>query len=154
MTDPATDPAAARPTADAKAEPKPRKRSLIELLTSLPEQVQQLVQREIELVKTEIVEKLKAIGTGAGLLLGAVVVALFFVGVLLTLAIIGLSYVMPDWAAALVVAGVLLVVAVILGLVGYRILMRGIPPVPTESIASIQKDIAAIKGEGRRGTDE
>jgi uncharacterized membrane protein YqjE len=139
---------------DPAAEPKPRKRSLLELLTSLPEQVQELVHREIELVKTEVVEKLKALGAGAGLLLGAVITLLFFIGVLLTLAIIGLSYVMPPWAAALVVAGVLLIVAVILGLVGYRVLMRGIPPVPTESIASIQKDILAIKGEGRRGTDE
>jgi len=139
---------------DPASEPKRRKRSLVELLTTLPEQVQALVQREIELVKTEIVEKLKALGVGAGLLLGAAIALLFFVGVLLTLAVIGLSYVMPDWAAALVVAGVLLIVAAILGLVGYRILMRGIPPVPTESIASIQKDILAIKGEGRRGTDE
>lgn len=135
-------------------EEKPRKRSLVELLTSVPEQVQELVRREIELVKTEIVQKLKALGTGAGLLLAAVVVLLFFVGVLLTLAIIGLSALMPPWAAALVVAGVLLVVAVILGLVGYRILMRGIPPLPTEAIASIQKDVLAIKGEGRRGSDE
>ncbi len=131
----------------------PRKRSLIELLTSLPEQIQELVRREIELVKTEIVEKLKALGVGVGLLLAAVVTLLFFIGVLLTLAIIGLSYVMPAWAAALVVAGVLLIVAVILGLVGYRVLKGGIPPVPTEAIASIQKDILAIKGEGRRGAD-
>ncbi|RQP10669.1 MAG: phage holin family protein [Microbacteriaceae bacterium] len=131
----------------------PRKRSLIELLTSLPEQIQELVRREIELVKTEIVEKLKALGVGVGLLLAAVVTLLFFIGVLLTLAIIGLSYVMPDWAAALVVAGVLLIVAVILGLVGYRVLKGGIPPVPTEAIASIKKDILAIKGEGRRGAD-
>ncbi len=134
--------------------PKPRKRSLVELLTSLPEQVQELVRREIELVKTELVEKLKALGAGAGLLLAAVVVLLFFVGVLLTLAIIGLSAVMPAWAAALVVAGALLIIAVVLGIVGYRILMRGIPPIPTEAIASIQKDIFAIKGEGRRGSDE
>ncbi|MFT4285438.1 MAG: phage holin family protein [Protaetiibacter sp.] len=139
---------------DPAAERKPRRRSLVELLTSLPEQVQELVHREIELVKTELVEKLKALGTGAGLLLGAVVTLLFFIGVLLTLAIIGLSALMPPWAAALVVAGVLLIVAVILGLVGYRILKRGIPPIPTESIASVQKDILAIKGEGRRGTDE
>lgn len=139
---------------DPAAEPKPRKRSLLELLASLPEQVQQLVQREIELVKTEIVEKLKAIGAGAGLLLGAVVTLMFFIGVLLTLAIIGLSAVLPAWAAALIVAGVLLIVAVILGLVGYRVLMSGMPPVPTESITSIKKDISAIKGEGRRGKDE
>lgn len=135
-------------------DPKPQaprpKRSLIELITNLPDQVQDLVQREIELVKTELIEKLKAIGTGGGLLLGAVITLLFFIGVLLTLAIIGLSYVMPDWAAALVVAGVLLITAIILGLIGYRILQRGIPPVPTEAIESIQKDISAIKGMGKR----
>ena len=139
---------------DRAGEPKPRKRTLVELLTSVPELVQELVEREIELIKTEVVEKLKALGTGAGLLLGAVIALLFFVGVLLTLAIIGLSYVMPPWAAALVVAGVLLIAAVIHGLVGYRVLMRGVPPVPTESIASIRKDVLAIKGEGRRGSDE
>jgi uncharacterized membrane protein YqjE len=130
--------------------PKPRKRSLVDLITALPDQVQELVQREIELVKTELTEKAKALGTGGGLLLGAVVTLLFFIGVLLTLAIIGLSYLMPPWAAALVVAGVLLITAVILGLVGYRILKRGIPPVPTEAIESIQKDISAIKGMGKR----
>jgi len=129
--------------------PKP-KRSLIDLVAGLPDQVQELVQREIELVKTELTEKLKAIGTGGGLLLGAVITLLFFIGVLLTLAIIGLSYVMPPWAAALVVAGVLLLTAIILGLVGYRILQRGIPPVPTEAIESIQKDLNAIKGMGKR----
>ena len=130
--------------------PKPRKRSLVELITALPDQVQELVQREIELVKTELTEKAKALGTGGGLILGAVVTLLFFIGVLLTLAIIGLSYLMPDWAAALVVAGVLLITAIILGLIGYRILKRGVPPVPTEAIESIQKDLSAIRGMGKR----
>jgi uncharacterized membrane protein YqjE len=130
--------------------PRPKKRSLVDLVTSLPDQVQELVQREIELVKTELTEKAKALGTGGGLILGAVVTLLFFIGVLLTLAIIGLSYLMPPWAAALIVAGVLLITAIILGLVGYRILQRGIPPVPTEAIESIQKDISAIKGLGKR----
>ena len=75
--------------------PKPRKRSLVDLITALPDQVQELVQREIELVKTELTEKVKALGTGGGLILGAVVTLLFFIGVLLTLAIIGLSALMP-----------------------------------------------------------
>jgi len=139
-----TEPAAGTPS---------RKRSLIELVASLPEQVQKLVHREIELVKTELIAKLTALGVGAGLLLGAAITLLFLVGVLLTLAIIGLSYVMPDWAAALVVAGALLVIAAVLALVGYAVLKRGIPPLPTESIASIRKDILAVKGEGRRGSD-
>lgn len=136
------------------SESKPRQRSLIELLTGLPEQVQQLVQREIELLKTELISKVKALGIGAGLLAAAAVVVLFAVGVLLSLAVIGLSYVVPAWAAALIVAGALLVIAAVLALIGRAVLQRGIPPLPTETIASIQKDILAIKGERRRGTDE
>ncbi|WP_166868332.1 MULTISPECIES: phage holin family protein [unclassified Salinibacterium] len=142
MTDQTT-----RPTPGA-ARPK---RSLFELLGSLPDQVRELVQREIDLVKAEVIEKVKAIGTGAGLLVGAAIVAVLFVGVLLSLAIIGLSYVLPAWAAALIVAGVLLIVAIVLALLGKRKLDQGLPPVPTESIESIRKDVSAVTGRGKRG---
>lgn len=136
------------PTTPGAARPK---RSLFALIGSLPDQVRELVQREIDLVKAELIEKVKAIGTGAGLLVGAAIVALLFVGVLLSLAIIGLSYVLPAWAAALIVAGVLLIVAVVLALLGKRKLDQGLPPVPTESIESIRKDISAVTGRGKRG---
>lgn len=130
----------------------PRKRSLLHLVTDLPGLVRELVQREVDLVKTEVIAKLKSLGVGAGLLAGAAVVLGFMIGVLLTAAILGLSAVMPGWLAALLVAAVLLVIAVVLGLVGYRVLMRGVPPVPTESLDSLQRDIRAIKGIGKRGT--
>jgi len=128
------------------------KRSLAQLLADLPEQLSELVHREIELIKTELLEKLRALGTGAGLFLAAIAVLLFMVGVLLTAAVLALSLVMPGWAAALVVAGVLLIVAAILALLGYRAIKPGIPPVPTESIDSLQRDYRAIRGIGKRGT--
>ncbi len=131
---------------------RPRKRSLVTLVADIPGQVRELVEREIDLVKTEVIAKLKSLGVGAGLLAGAAVVLLFMIGVLLTAAILGLSTVMPGWLAALIVAAVLLIIALILGLIGYRVLMRGVPPVPSESIDSIQRDLRAIKGIGKRGT--
>jgi hypothetical protein len=131
----------------------PRKRSLIELVTSIPTLVGELVSREIELIKAEMTAKLKALGVGAGLIAGALVVLLGMVGVLLTAAILALSLVIPGWLAALLVAAVLLIVAVVLGLIGYRILMRGVPPVPTESIDSIKRDYRAITGIGKRRTE-
>lgn len=133
--------------------PAPRKRSLIELVTSIPTLVQELVMREIELVKAELTAKLKALGVGAGLIAGAAIILLGMLGVLLTAAILALSQVMPGWLAALLVAAVLLIAGAILGLIGYRILMRGVPPVPTESIDSIQRDLRAIKGIGKRRTE-
>ncbi|MBX3195797.1 MAG: phage holin family protein [Schumannella sp.] len=133
--------------------PAPRKRSLIELVTSIPTLVQELVMREIELVKVELTAKLKALGVGAGLIAGAAIILLGMLGMLLTAAILALSQVMPGWLAALLVAAVLLIAGAILGLIGYRILMRGVPPVPTESIDSIQRDLRAIKGIGKRRTE-
>ena len=130
----------------------PRKRSLLELVTDVPTLVQQLFHRELELLKAEVIGKLKALGAGAGLLVGALVVVLFMVGVLLTSAVLALGQVMPGWLAALVVAAFLLIVGGILALIGYRVLKRGIPPIPAESIDSLQRDYRAIRGIGKRGT--
>jgi len=130
----------------------PRKRSLVELVTSIPTLVGDLVTREIELLKAEMLAKAKALGIGAGLIAGAAVILLGMLGVLLTAAILALSEIMPGWLAALLVAAVLLIIAVILGLIGYRVLKKGIPPIPTESIDSLKRDYQAIKGIGKRTT--
>ena len=133
-------------------ESAPRRRSVFALLADIPTLVGDLVQREIELVKAELVEKFKALGVGAGLIAGALIVLLGMLGVLLTAAIFALTLTgLPGWAAALIVAGVLLIIAVILGLIGYRILMKGVPPVPTEAMDSLRRDLRAIKGIGKRG---
>jgi membrane protein implicated in regulation of membrane protease activity len=136
-----------------RAAPPPRpKRSLLSLVADIPVLVQELFHREVELLKAELFAKLKALGIGAGMLAGALVVLLFMIGVLLTSAVLALSLVLPGWLAALIVAAFLLIVAGILALIGYRILKRGIPPLPTESIDSLQKDYRAIRGIGKRGT--
>lgn len=130
----------------------PRKRSLLSLVTDVPTLIQELFHREVELLKAEVIGKLKALGVGAGLLAGAAVVLLFMIGLLLTAAVFALSLVMPGWLAALIIAVFLLIVAGILALIGYRILKRGIPPVPKESIDSLKRDYRAIRGWGKRGT--
>jgi hypothetical protein len=131
-------------------EPARAKRSLVTLLADIPELVTDLVQREIQLFKSEVTEKLKSLGTGGGLLAGAVLTLLFMIGVLLTSAVLALSLVMPGWAAALVVAAFLLVVAAVLGFIGYRILDKSKPYYPADSIDSVQKDLRAIQGIGQR----
>lgn len=128
----------------------PKKRSLLELLTDIPVLVRELVAGEIELLKQEMIRKLKALGIGAGLILAAAIVLLGLVGVLLTAAILALALVMPGWLAALLVAALLLIIAVILGLVGYRVLKKGIPPVPSETINGLKKDLNVIRGVGKR----
>lgn len=125
------------------------KRSLLALLSDLPGLVTDLIQAEIEQLKAEITRKLTALGLGAGLIVGAAVVLLFMVGVLLTAGILALALVMPGWLAALLVALLLLIIAGILGWIGYLKLKAGMPPLPTESIESLRKDLNVIRGIGK-----
>ena len=101
---------------------------------------------EIAQAKAEMIIKAKALGIGGGLIAGALVVLLYAFGVFLTAAVFGLAYVMPDWLAALVVAIFLVIVAAIVGFIGYKKLMAGIPPVPEGTIRSVKQDIRTIKG--------
>lgn len=131
------------------SEPIREKRSIFALFASVPGIVADLVNAEIAQLKAEVIRKLKAFGIGAGLIVGAAIVVLFMVGVLLTAAILALALVMPGWLAALLVALVLLIVAGILGLIGYRTMKAEMPPLPTESIRSLKKDLNVIRGVGK-----
>ena len=129
---------------------KEKKRSIFQLVADVPTLVRDLVKGELNLLKTEVINKLKIAGLGAGLILGAVIVLFFFIGVLLTAAVLGLAVVMPPWLAALVVAFVLLIVVAILAWIGYRELKKALPPLPELTIKNLKRDINAIKGVGKR----
>lgn len=128
--------------------PRLRDRSLGSLIGSLPDLISRLIRGEIDHAKQEISAKLKAAGVGAGMLVGAAILAIIFLQIMLAAAIIGLSLVVPAWAAALIVGGVVLIVVIVLALVGIKALKTGVPPVPTETVANVKSDIRAIKGEG------
>ena len=126
------------------------KRSLFKLIGDIPSLLMDLVRGEIESFKQELIGKLKLAGVGIGLLVGALSILLFAVLVFTAAAILGLATVLPAWAAALIVGGALLLIAVILALVGIASLKKGVPPAPTETIKSIKKDVRTIKGTGKR----
>lgn len=123
-----------------------QKRSLFQLIGDIPTLVTDLVKGEIAQAKAELIVKVKALGIGGALIAVAAVILLFMVGVLLTAAVLALSLLMPGWLAALIVAVVLLIVAAVLGFIGYRILKGGIPPIPQNTIKSVKRDIATVKG--------
>lgn len=125
-----------------------RDRSLGSLIGSLPEILSRLVRGEIQLAKQEMTTKLKSAGVGVGLLVGAAILAIIFLQILLAAAIIALSLVLPAWASALIVGGVVLVIVIVLALVGLKALKTGVPPVPTEAVENVKADVRAFKGEG------
>lgn len=122
------------------------RRSLIALLTDVPRLIIELIQAEIAALKAEIASKLKSAGIGAGLLVGAATVAFFAALTFTAAAVLGLAEVLPAWAAALIVGGILIVIAGVLVAMGIAQLKRGLPPTPTETIESINEDVRIVRG--------
>ena len=142
MTSPqSTPPGATR----AAAQPDPAQASTGELIGQLSEQVTTLVRSEVRLAQAEVTQKVKKLGVGAGLFGGAGVVALLGVGALVTAAILALALVMPGWLAGVLVAVVLFLVAGVLALLGKKDVQQAAPPLPTDTLASVQADIETVK---------
>ena len=121
-------------------------RSLFTLVGELPDRVSDLVKAEIDQIKAEISYKLKHFGIGSGLVAGAATVGVFLLFTLILAAIFALSLVMPAWAAALTVSGVLVLIIVVLLWIAYINFKRGSEPL--ESIDSLRADLDALKGTG------
>jgi hypothetical protein len=123
------------------APPDPAQASTGELIGQLTDQLSRLVRDEVRLAQAEATQKAKRIGIGAGLFGGAGIVALLAVGALVTAAILSLANVMPGW----LVAVVLFLVAGVLALLGKKDVQQATPPLPTDTVASVQADIATVK---------
>jgi hypothetical protein len=110
-------------------------------------QLKRLLSAELELFKAEMTAKAKAAGVGVGLLVGALVFVFFALGVLVAAAVFGFALIVPGWLAALIVAGILIVLAIILALIGRGMLKRGMPPVPEDLGPELKADVQALKGD-------
>lgn len=112
-----------------------------------------LVRKEISLAQTELTEKARTGGKGAGLLAGAAVMALAMLGALTALLIIVFGIAIPLWAAALVVTFMWAGVAAALAVVGRNVLRRATPAKPTQTIETLKEDAAwarALPQSGRK----
>lgn len=121
-------------------------RSLLTLIGQLPQVISDLVSAEIARLKAELVFKGKHFGLGAAFIAAAAFVAVFLLGTLIAAGILGLSLVMPGWAAALTVSGALLLVIVVLGLLALRSFKLGSEALETPE--SLKQDLDAMKGVG------
>jgi hypothetical protein len=135
---------------DRRPRPAAQERSAGELVKLVSEQVSVLVRDELKLAQLEMTRKGKQAGSGAGLLGGGGLIALYGVGCLIACVIIALSGAVAAWLAALIVGGVLLAVAGIAALAGKGRLRRATPPVPNEAVSSVKTDVEEIKERARR----
>jgi len=114
-------------------------RSLGEIVGDVATDLSTLVRQELDLAKTEVKDEAKKAGKGAGLLAGAGVAGhLMLVFVSLCLMFL-LDNWMPIEVAALITAGVWLVVAAVLGSMGRKALDQTNPALP-ETQRSLKED--------------
>jgi hypothetical protein len=130
------------------------KRSLFQLLTELPHLFGELIRAEIEQLRMELVQKLKGTGIGLGLFVLALNFLSLFVMLLILAGVFALSLVVPLWAAALIVAGGALILAVILVVIGALAIKTGGKPVPSRTLQSVREDIATIRGDRARSSGD
>lgn len=122
-------------------------RPLSVLVRDLVAEVRRLIAAELALFKAEMTAKAKEAGLGVGLLVGALVFAFFALCALVTTAVLAFALIVPAWAAALIVAGILLLLAVIAILIGRASLKKVPPIIPEDTVASIGEDFRALKGD-------
>jgi Putative Actinobacterial Holin-X, holin superfamily III len=123
--------------------------TISELLRQLTDQTTTLAQREIELAKAEMAVKGKRLGLGAGAFSAAGLVALLGLGAVTAAAILGLATALEGWLAALIVAGVYLLVAGVVALVGRSKVRAGSPPVPEQAVESVKGDVELIRNKAK-----
>lgn len=126
--------------------PDPSDRSIKEIVDVLRPQVQELVAKQTELARTELVPVGKRAGLAAGLLAAAAVFMLVFLIFLSLTGVYVLSTFLPAWVAALIVSVILLVVGGILAAAGASILRR-LDPKPHKTIATLQQNVNWLKGQ-------
>ncbi len=125
------------------------RRSLFELVAEIPTLIVDLLRAEIEAFKADLKLRAQRAGVGAALVVVALVLLCLALTALVVAAIAALALVLPWWAAALIVAGVLLVIAGILVWIAIG-RFKGAAPDFAGRVESIKTDVQLIRGV-RRG---
>jgi uncharacterized membrane protein len=112
---------------------------------AVAEHASAIVRLELELAGLELKAKVTAIGVGIGLLVAAVVFALFMVGWLFATLTAALETFLPTWLSLLIVTLFLGALAAVFGLIGVNRIKKGTPPLPEQAIREAKLTSEAIK---------
>ena len=124
--------------------------SVGDLVKQLSEQTATLVRQEMKLAQTELQEKGKKAGIGAGMFGAGGLVAFFGAATLIAAAVLALATAVDSWLAAIIVGVVLLLVAGVAALLGKKQIEQATPPAPEQAVQSTKRDIDTVKRKARR----
>lgn len=144
------------PDPGAPQRPAPDDRSVSELVFDVAEKSSSLVREEIELAKTEISEKVGKIlrGSVVGIAAG------IFAFLALILVMEGIAWLLAEevfdgnaWPGFFVEAAAFLLIAAAAGLIAYRSVQAGAPPVPEQAIAEAKLTKETLESGAKAGSE-
>lgn len=119
------------------SEPAPDKRSVAEMVFDVSESASTLIREEIELAKAEVTEKVGKLVRGS--VVGVAAGTFAFLALILVME--GIAWLLNEevfdgkvWPGFFVEAAVFLLIAAAAGLIAYRAVQAGAPPVPEQAI--------------------
>ena len=126
-------------------------KSLGEIVAEVSEKASQLVREEIELAKAEVTGKISKLTRGAVVAAAAGVFAVFGI----TTFFHGLAWFLNDvfnwegnnWAGFAVVTAALFLLAVLAGLIAFRLFKKGSPPTPDMAIEEARRTRADFEAQ-------
>ena len=136
-------------TNDGFPPPDDAAKSLGEIVSDVSEKASLLISQEIELAKAEIKDKLSKLTRGAAVAAAAGVFVVFGI----TTFFHGLAWFLNDvfnwegnnWAGFAVVTGALFLLAILAGLLAFRLFKKGSPPTPGMAIEEARRTRADLE---------
>ncbi len=128
-------------------EPPPiTERSVIDIVKDIVANVQEIIRSEVRLATVEMREKAAQTGKAGAMLAAGVVVGLYGIGFLLAGIYNAIATALPAWASALIVGGVLAIIAG--GMIGAgRKRLKQVNPTPQQTVASVKENVEWIKSQ-------
>lgn len=116
---------------------EPDRKSVAELVFDVSEGASSLIREEIELAKTEVTEKVTSLLRGSAV--GAAAGTFAFLALILVME--GIAWLLNEevfdgkvWPGFFVEAAAFLLIAALAGLIAYKAVKKGAPPVPAQAI--------------------
>lgn len=134
----------------AEREPHAADDSVAVLVSRASQQISELVREEMRLARAEMTQKGKRYEKGGSLFGAAGLLGILALQAMAATCIAALALVLPVWTSALIITGVLGIVAAVAALAGKKQIAQAGPPTPEQTIDSVKADLAEIKEKTHR----
>jgi cytochrome c biogenesis protein CcdA len=123
-------------------------RSFVDIVQDVVSNVQEIVSSEIRLAKAEVTNEAKQAARASLVYAVGALLGLYCLGFLFLAAVYALATVLPNWGAALIVFGGLMVIAGTLMAVG-RARMTFVHANPKKTVQSVKENVQWLKSQTR-----